>query len=184
MAASPDDVAGELALEPALDFMRLLWTIEHRLQSTSKLMQSRLGITGPQRLVLRIVGRVPGISAGALARVVRLHPSTITGILQRLIRKGCLLRERDPTDSRRVQLWVHERARPLIRQSAGTIEWAIASALDHVSPQRLRHARSVLSSIATALDSNRMARPRKSKPRRKRSRSTRRLKENIADVSR
>ena len=157
MATTSADAAGEPALEPVLDFMRLLWTIEHQLQSTSKLMEGRLGITGPQRLVLRIVGRFPGIAAGELARVVRLHPSTITGILQRLVRKRLLVRDRDPKDSRRVRLRVRDRARPLIRRSAGTVEWAIASALEHVPPQRLRHARSVLSSIATALDNNRTA---------------------------
>ena len=166
MATSSLDAVGESALEPVLDFMRLLWTIEHRLQSTSKLMEGRLGVTGPQRLVLKTVARFPGISAGELAHVLQLHPSTITGILQRLVRKELLVRDPDPTDGRRVRLRVRERARPLMRRSAGTVEWAIASALEHVSPQRLRHARSVLSSIATALDHNRTATQR-SVPRRK-----------------
>src|ERR1700733_7143915 len=79
--------AADLDLDPVLDFMRLLWGIEHRLQSASKRMEASLGITGPQRLVLRVVSRFPGLSAGELARVVRLHPSTVTGILQRLVRK-------------------------------------------------------------------------------------------------
>ena len=54
--------------DPVLDFMRLLWGIEHRLQSASKRMEAALGITGPQRLVLRVVARFPGLSAGDLAR--------------------------------------------------------------------------------------------------------------------
>src|ERR1700726_1865441 len=85
-------------LEPVLDFMRLLWSIEHGLQRMSKRMEADLGITGPQRLVLRIVGQFPGLSAGELAGIVRLHPSTITGILQRLVTSGLLERERDPAD--------------------------------------------------------------------------------------
>ena len=52
-------------LDPVLDFLRLLWSIEHGLQRMSKRMEGELGITGPQRLVLRIVGRFPGLSAGA-----------------------------------------------------------------------------------------------------------------------
>src|SRR5262245_43976983 len=78
---------GEYRLDGSLDFMRLLWSVEHRLQSSSKRMASSLGITGPQRLVLRIVGQFPGLSAKELARIVHLHPSTITGILQRLVEK-------------------------------------------------------------------------------------------------
>src|SRR5580692_8111883 len=86
-------------LDPVLDFMRLLWSVEHGLQRMSKRMESQLGITGPQRLVLRVVGKFPGLSAGELAHIVRLHPSTITGILQRLVAKGFLARQRDPGDS-------------------------------------------------------------------------------------
>src|ERR1700688_4633292 len=91
-------------LDPVLDFMRLLWSIEHGLQRMSKRMGADLGITGPQRLVLRLVGQFPGLSAGELAGIVRLHPSTITGILQRLVTKGFLERARDPGDNRRVRL--------------------------------------------------------------------------------
>ena len=68
-----------LDLDPVLDFMRLLWSVEHGLQSTSKRMEATLGITGPQRLVLRIVTVRPGLSAGELARIVHLHPSTNHG---------------------------------------------------------------------------------------------------------
>src|SRR5438045_6605311 len=88
-------------LGPVLDFMRLLWSIEHGLQRMSKRMEGELGITGPQRLVLRVVGQFPNLSASELADIVRLHPSTITGILQRLVARGFLQRQSDPSDSRR-----------------------------------------------------------------------------------
>ena len=162
MPISLADASSGPALEPVLDFMRLLWSIEHRLQSTSKLMEADLGVTGPQRLVLRIVSRSPGISAGELAHAVRLHPSTITGILQRLVRKGLLVRDHDPTDSRRVRLRVRDRARPLTRWSAGTVESAVASVLERISSRRLQHARQVLLSIAAALDHDGRAKKRKS----------------------
>jgi MarR family transcriptional regulator, organic hydroperoxide resistance regulator len=139
-------------LDPVLDFMRLLWGIEHHLQSVSKRMEASLGITGPQRLVLRVVSRFPGLSAGELARVVHLHPSTMTGILQRLVRKGLLSRDRDPEDSRRVRLHVRPEARAFTRRSHGTVEAAIASVLTRVSAQQVRHSRLVLIAVAAALE--------------------------------
>ena len=39
-----------------LEFMRVLWAVDHALQSTSKWMEVRLGVTGPQRLVIRMIG--------------------------------------------------------------------------------------------------------------------------------
>jgi DNA-binding MarR family transcriptional regulator len=145
---SPPDAS----LDPVLDFMRLLWSIEHRLQATSKRMEARLGITGPQRLVLRIVSRFPGISAGDLAQVVHLHPSTITGVVQRLVNKGLLSRERDPRDTRRVRLRPRPAAARYTRQSAGTVEGAVAGVLRRVPAARLRQVRRLLEDISSALD--------------------------------
>ena len=53
-------------LGEVLEFMRLLWALHHGMQSTSKRMEATLGLTGPQRLVLRLVGRFPGIAAGVV----------------------------------------------------------------------------------------------------------------------
>jgi DNA-binding MarR family transcriptional regulator len=142
----------ERALDPALDFMRLLWSIEHGLQRTSKRMASSFGITGPQRLVLRIVGQFPDMSAKELAHILHLHPSTITGILQRLVRKGLLEREYDSADRRRVRLRVRRQARRFMSRSSGTVEAAVEAALKEVSARDLSQARKVLWAIATALD--------------------------------
>src|ERR687888_5890 len=69
-------------LGPVLDFMQRLWAVAHELQSISKRMDAHLGVTGPQRLVVRILGRRPGLSAGELAAILHLHPSTLTGVLR------------------------------------------------------------------------------------------------------
>jgi DNA-binding MarR family transcriptional regulator len=151
MAKHADAPDGE-SLDPILDFMRILWKLEHGLQAMSKRMGSRIGITGPQRLVLRIVTRFPGASAGDVARILHLHPSTITGILQRLVDKGLLLRERDPRDTRRVRLRLRPRGARLTRQSTGTVESAVARVLARTPAAHVQHARGVLGAIARAVD--------------------------------
>jgi MarR family transcriptional regulator, organic hydroperoxide resistance regulator len=145
--------SAEIGLDPVLDFLRLLWDVEHRLQSTSKQMRAALGVTGPQRLVLRIVSRFPEVSAGEVAEIVRLHPSTITGIIQRLVSKGLLIRKVDPRDSRRVRLTVRSHARPLTRRY-GTVEAAVRRAIEGASPVHVQHARLVLAAIAAGLEPN------------------------------
>jgi len=139
-------------LDPVLDFLRLLWSIEHGLQRISKRMEGEIGITGPQRLVLRIVGRFPGVSAGELAHIVRLHPSTITGILQRLVASGLLARERDPQDSRRVRLRLKPRAAKYIQIAPGTVEQSVRQALTHGGASNVRAARKVLAEVARRLN--------------------------------
>src|SRR5213075_940670 len=99
----PDELEDDKGppLGAVLDFMRLLWAVDHSLQSASKRMEATYGITGPQRLVVRIVGRFPGIAAGRVAEILHVHPSTLTGILKRLEQRGILQRRTDPRDARR-----------------------------------------------------------------------------------
>jgi MarR family transcriptional regulator, organic hydroperoxide resistance regulator len=146
------DASSTYPLDPVLDFMRLLWSIEHGLQRMSKRMENELGITGPQRLVLRVVGQFPGLSAGELAHIVRLHPSTITGIVQRLVAGGFLERRRDPADSRRAHLRLKRRALTYTRTSRGTVEQMVTQALRQAGARNVSAARKVLAHVAQQLE--------------------------------
>jgi DNA-binding MarR family transcriptional regulator len=154
MAGVPQPTAAppRLQLDPTLDFLRLLWGIETCLQSTSKRMGSSIGITGPQRFTLRIVSRFPGISPTEVADLLRLHPSTITGVLQRLVDKGLLARERDASDARRARLHVRPGAARFTRVNAGTVEAAVARVLKRLPRSSVQHARDVLSALIDELE--------------------------------
>jgi DNA-binding MarR family transcriptional regulator len=108
-----------------LEFMRVIWGLDHALQRMSKRLEARVGITGPQRLVLRIVGRAPGISAGDLARVLHVHPSTLTGVLRRLEARRFLEREVDPADGRRALFRLSRAGQRVDVSSEGTVESAV-----------------------------------------------------------
>ncbi len=134
--------------------MRLLWAVDHGLQSVSKSMVKSLGITGPQRLVIRMVGCRPGVSAGDLAALLHVHPSTLTGVLQRLHRRGLLDRAPDPDDHRRAVLTLTARGRSIDASRAATVEESIERALARVPGSRRRAAESVLSIVAAELQAS------------------------------
>lgn len=132
--------------------MQLVWAVTHGLESASKRMHAELGITGPQRLVLRIVGHQGRISAGALADVLHIHPSSLTGMLQRLEQAELIRRESDPFDRRRALLELTKRGTRLNDERAGTIEASIADALARMSKDKLAGAKAVLKAIAGSLE--------------------------------
>jgi MarR family transcriptional regulator, organic hydroperoxide resistance regulator len=138
-------------LGEVLEFMRLLWAVDHGLQSTSKRMESTLGVTGPQRLVLRLVGRFPGITAGALAQILHVHPSTLTGVLKRLEKRGLLERKSDPLDGRKALFALTEAGRTLDVPSSGTVESAVQRVLSRMSRPRIVHTQDVLTALAEEL---------------------------------
>jgi DNA-binding MarR family transcriptional regulator len=139
------------ALGEILEFMRLIWEVDHALQRTSKRMETTLGVTGRQRLVIRIAGRFPGIPAGQLAKLMHVHPSTLTGILKRLERQGLTRRRADPRDGRRFLLSLTNKGRVFDVATEGTIEFAIRQVLEHAQSDRVQAAREVLASIAQVL---------------------------------
>ena len=141
----------QAVLGPELEFMRLLWAVGHGLQKTSKRMARQIGLTGPQRLALRLIGQFPSIAPGELAQQLRLHPSTITGVLARLERRGLIKRRAHSGDARRSHLFVTKSGRRLIRPIAGTVEEAIKGLLVRVGRHRLAVAEGVLIQLADAL---------------------------------
>jgi len=134
-----------------LDFMRLLWSVAHGLQSRSKRMEANLGITGPQRLVLRILGRSPGSPAGALARAMCVHPSTLTGVLRRLEARGLVERKKDVNDGRRALFALTPTGRKLDSQQAGTVEAAVRRSLGRLTTRDLDTAQKVLEHLSSEL---------------------------------
>src|SRR6185369_11866557 len=93
----------ENGLGPGLDFLRELWALDHALQKLSKRMVKTIGVSGPQRLALRLVARFPGLPAGRLARLMHLHPSTVSGLVKRLAHRGLIVRSAEGPDRRRAQ---------------------------------------------------------------------------------
>ena len=134
-----------------LQFMRLLWAIVHGLQTRSKRMKRDVGVTGPQRLVLRVVGLLAESSAGQLASILHVHPSTLTGVLQRLVAQRLLKRSRHVADLRIAVLSLTLKGARVNAVRRGTVEAAVVEALQTVPAPERAAAQRVLSRLADCL---------------------------------
>jgi DNA-binding MarR family transcriptional regulator len=153
MATKTDREVPGPDLPHVLQFMRLLWAVSHGLERTSKRMAGDLGVTGPQRMVLRVVGIFPGVSAGDLAAILHLHPSTLTGVLRRLVAQGRLRRVDDPQDRRRADLRLTASGARVNAESGGTVESAVAQTLKGVTTRDREATKRVLERLADRLES-------------------------------
>jgi len=147
VASAPGGGMGQI-----VDFMSVVWALNHALGSLSKRMDARLGVTGPQRLVVRMVGHLSEVSAGRLASILRVHPSTLTGVLKRLVGRRVLVRRPDPADGRRALFSLTPLGRSVDRLRSGTVEAAISRALRRFSGREAEIAERVLASIARAVE--------------------------------
>jgi DNA-binding MarR family transcriptional regulator len=131
--------------------------MDHSLHRASKRMEAVLGVTGPQRLLLRIVGRFPGMPPGEIARLLHVHPSTLTGIAERLERQGYIRRRTDSQDRRRTLLGLTDEGRHVNRSVDGTIEAAVQRTMQNATPEDLAATRRVLERLVQELEEEKVA---------------------------
>jgi DNA-binding MarR family transcriptional regulator len=122
-------------LQPAgetLQFLQGVWELVHALDVRSKRMAQTIGVTGPQRLVIRIVGQKPSQTASEIAQTLGKHPSTLTGVLARLEGRGLIAREIDQEDRRRARFTLTAAGKKVDRERRGTVEAATRRALSRL----------------------------------------------------
>jgi len=132
--------------------MQRLWDLTHALNVRSKKMARDLGVTGPQRIVLRTIGMMPGCSATEIAAALNMHPSTLTGILARLLRDKLIERAVNPDDRRRSHLELTAKGEKIDRERKGTAEAAIRRALTRADAGVVEATRHMLALMITELD--------------------------------
>lgn len=144
--------AADVPADDVLAFLELLWALAHGMDTVSKHMHATLGITGPQRVVIRTIGRFAGLTAGEIADRAHHHPSTLSGILKRLEEHGHIVRVTDPSDHRRVRLLLSKSGQRLDARHEGTVEAAVRAALARVEPDQIEGARVVIRTLMEELE--------------------------------
>jgi DNA-binding MarR family transcriptional regulator len=95
---------------------------------------------------------MPHVSAGLLADTLKLHPSTLTGVLQRLERRGLLTRTVDGSDRRRVHLSLTDRGRATTRVARGSVEEGVTEVLGRAGARDLAIAADLLRALVRELE--------------------------------
>jgi DNA-binding MarR family transcriptional regulator len=83
----------------------------------SKSLNKKYGITGPQLVILREVSEHKEISVGELAKTISLGQATVTGVLNRLEKRGFITRRRSENDKRRVLIRATETCKNLLDEA-------------------------------------------------------------------
>jgi DNA-binding MarR family transcriptional regulator len=140
-----------LATPEVLAVIQSLWALAHALEARSKRMHRDLGITGPQRLVLRAIGESPGCAPGEVARLLHLNPGTVSRLVAALERSRLVRREADRGDGRRQRLLLTSRGKRLNVEHRGTVEAAVRDALAASPPGHARATRTFVGRLTEAL---------------------------------
>ncbi len=111
-----------------------------------------LGLAMTQLRVLFLLRTEDGASAGALAESLKVTPSTLTRIVDRLVRQGLVRRETDDGDRRLVRHYLSASGASTVEELERSGRARMDEVMDRLSAHQLERLVSALEDLTAALD--------------------------------
>jgi len=150
MAADLENATSELVL---ISLRRIIRSIDLHSRSLVK----RVGLTGPQLVILQEVKRSGEAPVGAIAKATSLSQATATGIIERLERRGLLSRRRSSTDRRRVMVSITADGLRLVETAPPLLQDSFIEEFNRLEDWEQSMILSALQRLVTMMDASKIA---------------------------
>ena len=124
--------------EAALEVLKKFRQVFRAAKLHFSAVEKRAGVTGAQLWALWELYQQPGLRVTDLAAAMALHQSTVSNMIDKLLRKRLLRRDRGDLDGRVVRLHLTAPGMRLIRGAPNPARGVLPHALEHLPPDRLR----------------------------------------------
>lgn len=138
-------------LTTALDGIR---RIVQALRISARAAERRLGISGAQLFVLHTLAEAPADSLNDLAARTFTHQSSVSVVVERLVKRKLVSRTRSTTDARRVVLELTPAGRQLLRTSPEVAQIRLIGALRALPIRDCRYLSRILHGIVRDMGMN------------------------------
>jgi len=130
----PRPVARNVAIAEIMQSLRRIFkAIQDYFQEISK----KYGITGPQLWALKTIAANGNLSLGELSKKMYLHPSTISGVVDRLEKKGFVVRDRGQEDRRVVKVQLTPQGKKIVAKAPNPIQGKMIYGLNRLKKREL-----------------------------------------------
>jgi MarR family transcriptional regulator, organic hydroperoxide resistance regulator len=119
------------------EIMQSLRRIFKSIQDYSQEVSNEFGITGPQLWALKTISENKKLSLGELSKRMYLHPSTITGVVDRLEKKGYVLRDREQEDRRVIKVQLTPEGKSLVKKTPNPVQGKMIYGLRRLRKEKL-----------------------------------------------
>lgn len=114
-------------------------------------VEQSCGVTGSQLWILQEVANTPDIGVSELAERLSIHQSTCSQLVEKLVTRGLIVKERGKEDQRRVGLNVTDEATQTLTKAPGPAEGILPEALQSLSESALLSLDSALVELINQL---------------------------------
>ena len=132
--------------------MIALRKIIQAIDMNSKKLVKRVGLTGPQLVILQEISRCGEVTAGEIARAVSLSQATVTGILERMEKRGHLARQRSDHDKRRVMVRITESGEKVLKDAPPLMQEAFVERFSSLQEWEQTMILSALQRLVSIMD--------------------------------
>ena len=101
-------------------------------------VEQSCGVTGSQLWIMQEILNTPGIGVSELAERLSIHQSTCSQLVEKLVARSLVLKERSREDQRRVGLYLTEESVSLIKKAPGPAEGILPEAVSALSPETVQ----------------------------------------------
>ena len=138
--------------EAIAEIMHDLRKIFKAIQQYSEQVLKEFGVTGPQLWALRIIYNEGQLSMGELSDKMYLHMSTVSGIIDRLEKKGYVERKRDSTDRRVVKINLTKEGKRLVQKAPAAAQGRLLYGLESLSKPQVLNIRSSFEKVVRLME--------------------------------
>jgi len=118
----------------------------------SRRLVEEVGLTGPQLMTLKVAAEREAVSVGTLAKAIHLSGPTLTGILDRLERRGLIHRDRDAQDRRSLVVTVTQAGREVLASAPSLLQDRFRRELSQLADWEQTLILATLQRIAAMMD--------------------------------
>jgi DNA-binding MarR family transcriptional regulator len=136
------------AIADIFDNLRRVYQV---INEQSKKAKKKTGITGPQLWAIKMIAESSPVQVSELAHKMYLHPATVVGILNRLEKKGLILRVRTREDRRIVDVNLTQEGKSLVVRAPEVAQGLLAAGLEVLPASRLMDIASSLDELVQIL---------------------------------
>jgi DNA-binding MarR family transcriptional regulator len=101
----------------------------------SKVIERETGLTGSQMWAIKVIAEAGSIKPSELAKRMYLHPATVVGLIDRLVKKGLVSRTRSETDRRIVEITLTDNGRSLLGFAPDVTQRRLVKGLEDLPEQ-------------------------------------------------
>jgi DNA-binding MarR family transcriptional regulator len=122
------------------------------LQTYSQEVRSGYGLTGPQLWAMKTLQRNGRMPVGRLADALVVNQSSVSTLVDRLVRRGLVRRIRGQTDRRFVEIALTPRGRTLVTDAPEAAQGRLLHALEGMGAPGVRRIRRAVDELVKAME--------------------------------